>query len=611
MEKINLLINEIKKYFKLNIFDGEYNFIFNKNSFNSSIEFIYSTKTVLFEYSNLNQIGRLILATTNQDFNQDFKVEFNPNFNDLSIMIDCARNNVLKVNTFKKIIRYISLLGYTTLKIYLEDVFEVDNEPYFGYLRGRYSKNELKEIVLYASIFNIEVIPCIETLAHLNQINRWSEYRQHFDIDDILLVDDSRVNLLIDNMFKTLKDVFITNKVNIGMDEAHNLGRGRYLDKYGYLKRIEILKKHLATVLKFAKKYDFKCEMWGDMFFNNTAYNWNGFQLESDCTINFDDLKIIYWDYDVRSYDDFNKNIKTYKKISENIAVAGGAWKWNAFSPCNIYSLKSIEILSKASINNNIKEFTLTLWGDNGGEASIFSVLPCILYASNVCYNGVQCEKSLYFKELFNIDFNDFLSVDLLNRSKEEFDENNKTCINRVYLYNDLLLGIYDSTVNDNQSKYFLEASEKLKGLRNHSEFGYIFDTLYNLSNILELKVNLGIKLRQLYKTKDFNGLKLMIKDLERLNQLVDVFYDSFFYQWHLESKGNGFDVQDLRIGGLKQRIRSTIKIINLYLDKKVDKIEELEEKILDVYGNYDKLNKEENLNELKVRWISSINVND
>ena len=38
-------------------------------------------------------------------------------------------------------------MGLNSMMLYTEDTYTVDNYPYFGYLRGRYSKEELKEIV--------------------------------------------------------------------------------------------------------------------------------------------------------------------------------------------------------------------------------------------------------------------------------------------------------------------------------------------------------------------------------------------------------------------------------------------------------------------------------
>ncbi|MCI8459751.1 MAG: beta-N-acetylhexosaminidase, partial [Clostridia bacterium] len=66
-------------------------------------------------------------------------------------MLDCSRNAVLNISAVKRLIDGLAKMGYNTLELYTEDTFEVEGEPYFGYLRGRYSGAEIKEIDAYAS----------------------------------------------------------------------------------------------------------------------------------------------------------------------------------------------------------------------------------------------------------------------------------------------------------------------------------------------------------------------------------------------------------------------------------------------------------------------------
>ena len=51
------------------------------------------------------------------------------------------------------------------------------------------------------------------------------------------------------------------------------------------------------------------------------------------------------------------------------------------------------------------------------------------------------------------------------------------------------------------------------------------------------------------------------------------------------ERKTFGFEVQDIRIGGLLQRIKRCKRTLENYLDGKIDKIEELEQEILPPFG--------------------------
>ena len=64
----------------------------------------------------------------------DRKIEVYQRF---GAMLDCSRGAVLKVPTVKKLIDALQKMGYNALELYTEDTFEVEGEPYFGYLRGR------------------------------------------------------------------------------------------------------------------------------------------------------------------------------------------------------------------------------------------------------------------------------------------------------------------------------------------------------------------------------------------------------------------------------------------------------------------------------------------
>jgi NAD-dependent dihydropyrimidine dehydrogenase PreA subunit len=110
----------------------------------------------------------------------------------------------MNVKTVKKYIDILQRMGYNTLMLYTEDTYEVDNQPYFGYLRGRYTKAEMKELDAYALEHGIEMIPCIQTLAHFDALVRWNEYKPYVDATNILLCGDDRTYQLIDDMFDTM-----------------------------------------------------------------------------------------------------------------------------------------------------------------------------------------------------------------------------------------------------------------------------------------------------------------------------------------------------------------------------------------------------------------------
>ena len=322
--RVENLLNEIKK---------ETGFIFPKNTefrkCESGFYICVKSGAVCVEYSNLRDLARANLIVKANGVGGDYEIKEYSGFRDICLMIDCSRNAVKNIETVKKLIRIISAVGYTLLMLYTEDTYEVDNEPLFGYLRGRYTKSEMKELDAYALSLGIEIIPCIQTLAHLNQLKRYQySHFKCFDCSDILLVGDSRTYELLENIFKSLRECYTTDKIHIGMDEAWLLGRGKYLDKNGYKEPFKIILEHLNKVCEIAKKYKFKPIMWSDMFWriaysDKNCINENGKVVIPERVLSQIPKEVIlcHWDYHGLKPDDYYEKLDIHAwifRISKN-----------------------------------------------------------------------------------------------------------------------------------------------------------------------------------------------------------------------------------------------------------------------------------------------------
>lgn len=82
------------------------------------------------------------------------------NFTTMGTMIDCSRNGVLLVKSVKFLCRKLALMGYNMLQLYTEETYKIEGEPFFGYMRGGYTQEALREVDDYAYALGIEVIPC-------------------------------------------------------------------------------------------------------------------------------------------------------------------------------------------------------------------------------------------------------------------------------------------------------------------------------------------------------------------------------------------------------------------------------------------------------------------
>ena len=97
----------------------------------------------------------------------------------------------------------------------------------------------------------------------------------------------------------------------------------------------------------------------------------------------------------------------------------------------------------------------------------------------------------------------------------------------------------------------------------------------------MAVKGDLGIQTRAAYKARDKKALQALLCRYEEAIEKTEVFYRSFRAQWYLENKPHGFNVQDVRIGGVIMRLKNGKALLEEYLDGKMDRIEELEEELL------------------------------
>ena len=511
--------------------------------------------------------------------------------NRLSVMLDCSRNAVMNINALKKYIDILAKFGYNSLMLYTEDTYEIKGEPYFGYLRGRYSHEELKEIDCYAASKGIELIPCIQTLAHLNAIFRWTTYAEINDCNDILLLEDEKTYQLIDKMFETLSECFTSRIVNVGMDEAHMMGLGKYLDKHGYQNRHQIFLKHLDRVVEISTKYGFKPIMWSDMFYRMAC---KGEYYEKDAVLDPEVIKLvpkqlglIYWDYYHKDKEFYDSMIKGHKEFNNDIWFAGGSWTWTGFTSQNQYGLDVTDPAMRSCHENGIKNIIMTQWKDNGGECSFHTSLPVLFYAAKV-YNNVT-DMNIIKKEFYDImgvEFDDMMKFDLINHIENKPHIDFILNPSKYMLYNDPFMGICDCTVVEGESQIYKEYAKMYQSLKKKMpQFEYICNSYKALCEVLVHKYELGIKTRKYYKEKNLVELGLLVKEYDLAIRKLRKFIIAFRNLWFTENKPHGFDVQEIRLGGTLLRLQSCKERISNYLNGKIDIIEELEEDLLDLDG--------------------------
>ena len=479
-------------------------------------------------------------------------------------------------------------MGLNQLLLYTEETYEVPEYPYFGIYRGRYSKEELQEIDRYAALFGIELVPCIQTLAHLGNFLKWHPSAELKDSSDILLVGEEKVYLFIETLLRTIKETFTTRRIHLGMDEAVFLGLGNYLKQHGYRPGSQLLKEHCDRVLHICQKLELEPMMWSDMFItsnsNCTYYDHHDLEEVKSWLKPEKGLGLVYWDYYNDNESIYENMMQTHKILSDDLTFAGGSWIWNGIAPNYSRTFKTAIPALTYCKKYHISNIFCTAWQDNGSETPLDAVLPGIVLFAHLGFHKTldQNDLSEEFRITVNGNLEDFYQL-------EAFDSmfvgmgNNMTSDNpsKYLLYQDTMLGMFDYHIKDvDVSTYYETLAKKLKDcIQRNPDYQDLFEFYYTLAKVLSQKGNLGLRIKSAYDNHELSTLKQISAEVIP-NLIADVHTLKVLREqiWLKDAKPFGFELLDIRLSAVAVRLESHARRINTYLTGAIERLEELEQ---------------------------------
>lgn len=534
---------------------------------------------------------------------EEFEIREKQQFDTIGPMFDLSRNGVLTVEGFQFMLRKLALMGLNTVMLYLEDTYEIEGEPYFGYMRGRYSAAELKEIDDYADQFGIEAFPSIQTLAHLEEFLKWEPVKEYKDTKGALLVGTEKTDRLVENMIRSVSAPFRSNKIHIGMDEAEELGRGKYLDRNGHVSRFDIMTEHLEKVLGLTLKLGLKPMMWSDMFLKLASgsgedYYKHDTQIPEEMARRIPkDIDLVYWDYNHVDSKDYEVLIAKHRPLGNNLVFAGAVWVFNTFGVNYGLSLPATDTALTVCKKEGIKEVYATMWGDDGMESNPYiAFLGLQLYAEHAYTEGSPDEKVVAERVKFctGIDADTYLQLKYLDETPGAEPNNQKQSNpSKFLLYQDVLLGLFDKQIEGlPMNEHYAKLEQAIAERRNpEAELDYLFEVPQKLAGVLKLKSEIGIELKRAYDSKDTATLKRVANEtLPAIAQSVRELRAAHRAQWLSMFKVFGWEVIDIRYGGVINRLDTASMRIMDYVEGRIGQIEELEQERL-VYSTTNRFN--------------------
>lgn len=542
----------------------------------NGITIVFDGEKASVTYDKKNHLCRALglLKEKLSESSEPFELHEEAVLKEVGIMLDVSRDAVMNVKSIKSYLDKLALMGYDYLMLYTEDLLTVSEYPYFGYMRGRYSPEEIKEVDTYAAMLGIELIPCIETLGHLERTLCWFYANDFKDDASTVMVGEEKTYDFLEAIIKACADQFSSKRIHLGLDETGGSGRGAYLNKYGYRDGKELYAEHLSRVVDIAHKYGFQPMVYSDMMQKALP------EYEEPLKQALKGADLVYWDYMIEDVEKYKADFAKQAVLGGRQFYCGSAWTYSGCCADYRKAINSSNAGITACKEYGMDGYYVSLWADGGAETDLFSALLIVqLYAEHKFHQTVEMpmvEKRVkvctgYDAEMLwaiaNID-----NVDTRDRNPE---------INPSYyvMWQDILYGFLDKNIaHVDMKKHFEQAAANLAPFRKE---GAAYDAMVNrylaLCEALIPKAEIGILMKHCYDAYDMEGLReIADKKLPYLKEKVKAAHKAYHRLWLEHNKAFGMEIQDIRYGGLLARIDTAMERIRDYCDGKISEIEEL-----------------------------------
>jgi hypothetical protein len=281
---------------------------------------------------------------------------------------DISRGPVPTLEYIKRQIRTEAAFKLNMHSFYMEHTFASESHPLIGPPGGSLTPTEIRELVVYARRYHVELVPEQQTFGHLHKALRLEKYADLAETPygDVLSPQQEGSYKLVADWYRELNELFPGRFFHIGADETFELGEGQSREAAKARGVGAIYFEHLNRVRDVLKPYNRRLMFWGDIALHHPDLIGNIPK----------DMIVMNWQYGAR--DDFASSINPFKNAGLEQFVCPGAQNWNQVFPNLEAATKNIPNFGRDGQKAGAIGMMNTTWDDDGEalfEATWYSIV--------------------------------------------------------------------------------------------------------------------------------------------------------------------------------------------------------------------------------------------
>lgn len=311
-----------------------------------------------------------------------------PSLRTRAYMLDISRGRVPTMETLRGLVDLLVKFKYNQLQLYIEG-FSFDYPSFPECMEGHtpLTGAELRELDHFCSQHYMELVPNQNCLGHMAPWLARPEFRHLAEQEDITLfgkkyppttldASDTDSLELVKRMYEDLLPNFTSRWVNVNMDEAFELGKGKNADYAAQYGGDRLFLNYAKKLHEYFTSQDRRMMMWADAAADSAL-------LREELP---EDILMLEWGYEAEH--PYEQRLQALKQAGRSFLISPGTSSWSSFTGNTDNMLKNITAAMDAGYRYGAEGMMLTEWGDMGHLQPPAVNWPGMIYAGSLAWNG-------------------------------------------------------------------------------------------------------------------------------------------------------------------------------------------------------------------------------
>ena len=305
-------------------------------------------------------------------------------------MIDFSEGELIRVSEAERQIDLMARFKANQYYFYSEASIEYEGYDIVN-PNGRYSRDEVRQVIEYARQRHIDVVPCMELYGHMHNMFRYEKYadlglpRYGGEYDP----RSPRMYEVLDDWIEQTAKLFPSPWYHVGFDEPWSLGKIGIVPGKDPFKTFMDVLRHISEKNKSLGK---RTLFWADIDQGASTLS-NHPELLKDVPAG---VIALPWIYEART--NYTPFVEPLAKAGIPTIVAPGVWGWNELFPDYHRSFFNINELTATGRKYNTLGMLNTTWTDS--RQTIYRLaLPGLAFGAAAAWQSEPVNTNTFFNE--------------------------------------------------------------------------------------------------------------------------------------------------------------------------------------------------------------------